>query len=171
MPNHPLYLGPQISSRTPQNRSTKNKYQIGSDPHLSVRLFRPIYAAVASQHLRAARPVLFLQNVFRRLLRHLNARKVRQIPDLLRQRAVSPLHDLIKALRIRGLSHETKFTTTRFASSLDSRHVETEARAIVISQRPKIPGPEMPDRIARVKRWSSEKPPKPDTNCATRKIL
>jgi hypothetical protein len=29
----------------------------------------------------------------------------------------------------------------------------------------------MPDRIARVKRWSSEKPPKPDTNCATRKIL
>ena len=39
MPNHSFHLGPQISPRTPQNRSPKNKYQFRSHHHLVARRF------------------------------------------------------------------------------------------------------------------------------------
>src|SRR4029077_20434353 len=58
-----------------------------------------------------------LQYVRRRLVNHLNAGEIRQVPDLLGQGTVCPLYNLLKALGICGVGHEANFTTRRSAKT------------------------------------------------------
>src|SRR6266571_5470102 len=51
-----------------------------------------------------------LEYLRRRLVNHLNAREIRQAPDLLGQGAVCPLYNLLKAVGICA-GHEANFTT------------------------------------------------------------
>src|SRR6478752_8822749 len=51
------------------------------------------------------------QYLRRRLVNHLNAGEIRQVPDLLGQGAVCPLYNLLKAFGICGVGHEANFTT------------------------------------------------------------
>jgi hypothetical protein len=107
MPDDSFHFGAQISSGTAQNRAAKDKDQIGGDPHLHVRLFSPDHAAVASQHLRSAGPILFPQHVLGRLFGDLNAGEVGLISDLLRQSAVGPLDDVVEGFWTCGGGHES----------------------------------------------------------------
>src|SRR5216684_310355 len=52
-----------------------------------------------------------LQYVRRRLVNHLNAGEIWQVPDLLWQGAVCPLYNLLKAFGICDVRHEANFTT------------------------------------------------------------
>src|SRR5690348_7155231 len=51
-----------------------------------------------------------LQYLRRRLVNHLNAGEIRQVPDLLGQGAVCPLDKLFKAFGICSAGHEANFT-------------------------------------------------------------
>jgi hypothetical protein len=59
-------------------------------------------------------PVRHLLEYFRRrLVNYLNAGEIRQTPDLVGQRAVCPLYNLLKAFWICATGHEANFTTRR----------------------------------------------------------
>ncbi len=78
---------------------------------MKVSRFVSMEAAVQSHQLPFLGPVpLFpytLKHILGRLLGHLNARKIWQVSDLLRQRAVCPLHDVLEAVYICGVGHVT----------------------------------------------------------------
>jgi hypothetical protein len=66
--------------------------------------------------------ILILRPSRRRLVNHLNAGEIWQVPDLLWQGAVCPLYNLLKAFEICGVGHEANFTTRTKPRDSEANH-------------------------------------------------
>ncbi len=104
VPHNLFDFGREVSPGTAQNWTSKDEYKVGCGLDQVVLALGSANAAKASQEFGTSRPIPSFRHFFEHLLGwfidDLNPGKVRQIPDLLRQSVVCPLHDLLEPVSV-----------------------------------------------------------------------